>query len=448
MKNLPKVDFDHGPSWTGNLPISNKSHEDKELFFWLFPPAGDVGHDDVVVWLNGGPGCSSLEGLFEENGPFKFSSDNANSKIVSNKYSWTNLSYVLWIESPVGVGFTEGKPTIQGMYGQARQMYGFLEQFFDTFSELKNKRLWFTGESYAGKYIPYIAHEIYKHESTKNQTGINLNGITIIDPSFSSDFLGQEAPAFEFFEKYHGVMGLNKSDVEQVRKIAKESGTETYVNDNLHYPPKGHFYTPQEYNGSMPVWEHIYELASSQSKCFSVYNIKPDCGSTSDPLGFPLNANVASKRNFFNENPDFIKAIHAPSNKTWRECTKSLGDVFKDTHLGDTSAPPDRTVLPGVIEKSKRTIIQHGTWDFVLIANGTQLAIQNMTWGGKQGFQHKPNLTLVAGEKPHGVFHEERGLTLALVAESGHMVPQFKPKTAYTLQQYMLGQVTRNNITT
>ncbi|WFD35820.1 carboxypeptidase D [Malassezia cuniculi] len=447
VKNLPKVDFDLGPSWAGNLPVSNDTNEDKKLFFWMFPPAGDVGHDDVVVWLNGGPGCSSLEGLFQENGPFKFATSDVNSTLIPNEHSWSNLSYVVWIESPVGVGFTKGEPTIQGMYGQARQMYGFLQQFFDTFSELKGKRLWFTGESYAGKYIPYIAHEIYQHDDTKDETGINLQGIAINDPSFTSDFLSEEAPAFEFFEQYHEVMGVNKSDVEDVRRVARKQGIETFVADNLHYPPKGLIHKPAESTSDYIVWDLVYRKGVNASECFSVYNIKSNCDEMADPMGFPLNATVPSKKNFLNENPDFKKALNVDPNTQWLECTISLGDVFKNKTLGDVSPPPDRTVLPGVIEKSKRTVIQHGTWDFILIANGTQLAIQNMTWSGMQGFQNKPNLTLTAGEKPHGVFHEERGLTLALVAEAGHMVPQFKPQTAFALQQYLLGQVSKKDIT-
>lgn len=73
------------------------------------------------------------------------------SQIKENPYSFTNLSHVVYIEQPVGTGFTEGEPHLENQEQTAQEFLGFFEQFLATFPELQNKKLWLTGESYAGK---------------------------------------------------------------------------------------------------------------------------------------------------------------------------------------------------------------------------------------------------------------------------------------------------------
>jgi len=67
--NIPFVDFNVGESYAGLLPISDED-DVSELYFWFFPSDNPSADDEILIWLNGGPGCSSLEGLLQENGPF------------------------------------------------------------------------------------------------------------------------------------------------------------------------------------------------------------------------------------------------------------------------------------------------------------------------------------------------------------------------------------------
>ncbi|KAJ0336300.1 hypothetical protein COL922a_008133 [Colletotrichum nupharicola] len=90
--DIPFVDWDLGESYAGLMPISKKSNETRELFFWL----------------NGGPGCSSFIGLVQENGPFTWFP--SAYRPVYNIYSWSLLSNMLYVDQPAGTGFSVGSP--------------------------------------------------------------------------------------------------------------------------------------------------------------------------------------------------------------------------------------------------------------------------------------------------------------------------------------------------
>lgn len=132
------------------------------------------------------------------------------------------------------------------------------------------------------------------------------------------------------------------------------------------------------------------------------------------------------------------------------ECTNN--NVFAGDG-SDSSPPSGLSVLPSVIEKLNKTIIAHGALDYILIANGTLLMIQNMTWNGAQGFSSKPqdeffvpyhtqdNPSTLAGAGVFGTTHTERGLTFVEVSLSGHMIPQYAPSASYRLVEFMLGRI-------
>lgn len=167
-------------------------------------------------------------------------------------------------------------------------------------------------------------------------------------------------------------------------------------------------------------------------------------------LGFPgsFDYTPAGATVYFNRT-DVQQAINAPVQE-WMECTNT--DVFVSKG-GDSSPPSGLSILPSVIERLNKTIIGHGALDYILIANGTLLTIQNMTWGGVQGFTSKPSdeffvpyhtqdsPSTLAGAGVFGTTHTERGLTFVEVSLSGHMVPQYAPSASYRMVEFMLGRI-------
>jgi serine carboxypeptidase-like clade I len=121
-----------------------------------------------VLWLNGGPGSSSLIGLLTENGQVITNDDSLTQKIDGvpqvflNPYSWSTVSNVLYLESPKGVGFsycegvTKSSDCVNTDESTAQDAYEFLVNFFNSYPEYKKNKFYITGESYAGIYIPML----------------------------------------------------------------------------------------------------------------------------------------------------------------------------------------------------------------------------------------------------------------------------------------------------
>ncbi|KAF8350959.1 Alpha/Beta hydrolase protein [Amanita rubescens] len=417
---IPLVQWDVGPSWAGLLPISNDPGETRKLFFWFFPPGPNGSLDDLIFWTNGGPGCSSLKGFLQENGPISWSFGQAHA--TQNQYSWTNLSSILWVEQPVGTGFSQGTPTAKNEEDVASQVVGFLQQFLEVFSELKGKKFYITGESYAGTYIPYIADYIY---SNPKSLDLNLQGIWMADPLISSFVVQEQIPAVDFVHKYQHVFSLNNATIRDT------------LTNTLPSRPKGPLPFPWKDTFADPgcdVWDEILNATLIVNPAFDIYRIFDQYPILWDVLGFPGTFDNQQSPLYFNRK-EVKEAIHAPVDVDWVECSNI--NVFPN---GDASLPPVFTVLPNVIGKSKRSVIIHGLGDFVLIADGARIAIQNWR-DGKQGFQTPivQDSFIVDGIGALGNVHSERGLTYIEVVLSGHMIPQFSPWSAYQSMQYLLG---------
>ncbi|BAF14577.1 serine carboxypeptidase-like 45 [Oryza sativa Japonica Group] len=161
----------------------------RELFYYFAEAELDPATKPLVLWLNGGPGCSSVGvGAFSENGPFRPSGN----VLVRNEYSWNKEANMLYLESPAGVGFSYSTdPSFYGGVGDsrtARDNLRFLQGWFAKFPQYKGRDLYITGESYAGHYVPQLAQRMV--EFNKKEKLFNLKGIALGNPvlEFATDF--------------------------------------------------------------------------------------------------------------------------------------------------------------------------------------------------------------------------------------------------------------------
>lgn len=279
---LPYVDFDIGESYAGLMDISNNPDEG-QLYFWFFPSPNLAAENEILIWLNGGPGCSSLEGFFQENGPVIW--QYGTYKPVQNPWTWVNLTNVVWVEQPVsiattptvfsnivqiGTGFTQGNVTATSEEDIAAQFMGFFKNFVDTFM-MQGYTVYIAGESYAGYYVPYFADAFLNANDT---TYYNLSSILVYDGVYSYESIGDNIPTSSFVDFWGPLLDLNTTFVQQLHNISDACGYTSFLENNLAFPPKGPLPTPpypNDDNDTCNTWEMVYEAASLINPCFDIY---------------------------------------------------------------------------------------------------------------------------------------------------------------------------------
>jgi carboxypeptidase D len=457
---IPEVPFDIGESYAGLLPISSDPEDDRTLYFWYFPSLNPNATTEVAVWLNGGPGCSSLSGLLTENGPFTWMEGTLAP--VQNPYSWHNLTNMIWIEQPVGVGYTTGVPSISDEEDLGKQFVGFWKNFVDTFT-MQDFSVYLSGESYAGFYVPYIADAFIQENDTEYY---DLKGIAINNPIIGDDTTQGQVTVLPYAHAFNDIFYLNDTFLHAMDNYNSYCNYTSYMRKYLTFPsPQEPFpVLPDPYQSDdyeCDVFDYVYAAVLEINPCFNIYHITETCPHTYSELGIvnegdyhPPGAEI-----YFNRT-DVKRAINAPENSNWLQCTDVNVFANKPNRTGDYSAghdtspgPATNGVLQRVIEHTNNVIIGSGNLDFLLNTNGTLLAIQNMTWSGHQGLRSYPgkpfnvpyhkeyNGGALAGAGKLGTWGEERGLTFYQVQLAGHELPGYAAGAGYRVLEKLLGRI-------
>ncbi|KAH7089319.1 Alpha/Beta hydrolase protein [Auriculariales sp. MPI-PUGE-AT-0066] len=143
---------------SGYLDISDSKH----LFFWFFEARNDPENAPLLIWLNGGPGCSSSTGLLMELGPCQVAE---HGDPVKNPFSWNTNMNMIFIDQPVDVGFSyrTGGSGVNNSPAAAEDIWAFVQLFISRFPEYEDREIHLAAESYGGHYAPNIAAAIHKH---------------------------------------------------------------------------------------------------------------------------------------------------------------------------------------------------------------------------------------------------------------------------------------------
>ncbi|KAG5573457.1 hypothetical protein H5410_063223 [Solanum commersonii] len=156
------------PGFDGPLPfylqtgyIGVGKSEEVQLFYYFVKSESDPSQDPLLLWLTGGPGCSSFSGLAYEVGPLEFGQKAYNGSLpilVSSPYSWTKFASILFLEQPVYTGFSYATTSAYKCTDlqACDHVYEFLRKWFVNHPEFISNPFYVSGDSYSGITIPVI----------------------------------------------------------------------------------------------------------------------------------------------------------------------------------------------------------------------------------------------------------------------------------------------------
>ncbi|XP_010429239.1 PREDICTED: serine carboxypeptidase-like 10 isoform X2 [Camelina sativa] len=182
------------PGFEGPLPFELETgyigigeEEDMQVFYYFIKSEKNPKEDPLLLWLDGGPGCSSLGGLLFENGPLALKSEVYNGitpSLVSTTYSWTKMANIIYLDQPVGAGFSYSRTPIGKTSDtiEVKRIHDFLQKWLSKHPQFISNSFYVTGDSYSGMIVPALVQEISEGNYICCKPPINLQGYVLGNP--------------------------------------------------------------------------------------------------------------------------------------------------------------------------------------------------------------------------------------------------------------------------
>eukprot|EP01018_Ginkgo_biloba_P013658 Gb_00678 [translate_table: standard] len=396
--------------YSGYITVNQQAG--RALFYWLIEATKDPSSKPLVLWLNGGPGCSSVAyGAAEELGPFRIKSDG--KTLFLNPYAWNKLANILFLESPAGVGFsysnTSSDLVTAGDKRTAADGYIFLINWLERFPQYKYRDFYIAGESYAGHYVPQLGQVVYRSNKGVQKPVLNLKGFMVGNAVTDDyhDFIG----TFEYWWSH----ALISDSTYRLLKVTCDFTLSQHPSDPCQ---RALDLANSELGNIDPYSIYTQSCNSSGGQRHRIKSHHPWRSYAYDPC------TERYSEMYFNQ-PEVQKALHANVTGlpySWKTCSDLLENHWQDS---------PRSVLPiyhELLGGGVRIWVFSGDTDAVVPLTATRYSI------------HALRLPTVVNWHPWydegkvgGWTQEYKGLTFVTVRGAGHEVPLHQPRKAFIL---------------
>lgn len=389
----------------------------KNYFYWFFESRDTPSTDPLIIWLTGGPGCSSQLALLSENGPCTPTPDGLDT--VRNDFSWNNNANIMWIDQPSGVGFSYGDKKSDGDSTEAEvadDLYSFLQEFFTAHGEYLPNEFYVFGESYGGHYVPAITSRIYEGNNNKEGLNINLKGLGIGN--------GLTDPVVQY--QYYPAMAMNNTY--GIKCVSEEA----YISMNDHMDRCVNMAKACQKNVDVcdeaDSYCNMFETTPYYNTGLNPYDIRKPCEGDLcyDFTNIDTYLNLESTRTALGV---------APEVGTWESCNTAVNLMFVNDWMRNF-----QTNLIPMLEDDIRVLIYAGDVDYVCNWMGNKAWTMELPWSGHNEFSTAEDYTWTYGDNTAGgavrsapAAQGSGSMTFLQVYEAGHMVPMDQPEAALSM---------------
>ena len=374
------------PQLAGRLPAG----PGRQYFYWLCPARSGDKAAPLLVWLNGGPGSSSMMGLFLENGPYWIADDGS---LNMRNASWNNKYDVLYVDQPVGTGFSVASSPDAYARNQddvAEAFSAFLANFYRAYPETRTKQLWLMGESYAGKYLPSIAARFVTH-------GIPVAGVAIGNGLTVPREMTLTVPA-----SYYAVGILDQSQRDRAYRLALDIAAHIDAG---------------RWSNATAARSVLFDYIDGANG--------PNTAPNVDSI-LKYGAYDESGISAFLNSAETKRALNLPEEATWRQESKTVHE-----YLYEDIMKPYAYLLEPVLAAGVPVLLYQGQLDVRDGVAATEAWLANWSWTGRLRFLESPRKAWMSpGRAIAGYYRSCGGLTHLTVNGAGHLVPHDAPTQA------------------
>eukprot|EP00928_Gymnodinium_smaydae_P040772 TRINITY_DN2761_c0_g3_i1.p1 TRINITY_DN2761_c0_g3~~TRINITY_DN2761_c0_g3_i1.p1 ORF type:complete len:516 (-),score=86.82 TRINITY_DN2761_c0_g3_i1:169-1716(-) len=440
--------------WSGYAETGDNG---KELFSWVVEAETEPEKKPVVLWLNGGPGCSSLGGMWTELGPFVVTK---NHSIELNPYSWNKAATMIFVEQPAGVGFSHPAMDTNDTI-TANNTYHALLQIFADIPSLRSRPFYIFGESYGGHYVPNTVKAVQDGNAllaADDPRVIDIRGFGVGNgyTDWALDFemnvhYGREHALCSERQYQAAIEACNGSTVAcfwpnpaakctQQCDDAVQAATANAMGGAIDIYD---IYEDVCFEGKQRQVDQAFVLAQLRQRAVAAARRQRDVtahGFGTTPISpiYPTCAEDYSKE--YLSRADVQEAIHAKRLKAWNMCgLVNEGTLDPAEGEGKTYHFNFESRLPyyrrWLSESKLKILVYSGDADYILNFQSTENWLKALNMRVKKDFvAWKGSDRQVAG-----YLTEFDGLHFVTVKGAGHMVPKDRPRHALDLFQAFLG---------